>query len=171
MMSAIDQYKHDCIGIINFPLGDGEVVGLAFRNIPIYKLKQDIPSNEKDFDGKNGDILLGGGSGENSALRISIPQAFFLYTSDDWDDFESHEEIYKAFWTPTESYVFCDGYKKLGWNPRQVIEVWLLEHLLAFLKNNYFDEYTHLIGNIELACDGSICRLPTNEELSANGYL
>lgn len=65
---------------------------------------------------------------------------------EDWDEFNSFDEIYKAFWTPTEAFAFGDGYTRLGWNPGLSMEVWLVQHTLSFLKTYYFKEYEHSVG-------------------------
>ena len=72
--------------------------------MPIYRLDEDALA-ETSFQGKAGDILLGGGSGESAALRITIPEAFRFYTHDDWDGSETFSEVVKAYWTMTEAYV------------------------------------------------------------------
>jgi hypothetical protein len=90
-MASIDQYKHRLLGFINCP-SDYEIVdNNPTRDIAVYELLEDIPKDETDFDGKIGDIIVGGGSGEVSAFRISIPGAldFFVYERDvDFDDYE-----------------------------------------------------------------------------------
>jgi len=139
-MSAIDQYKHRHLGFIECPSTFDIMRHNSTRKIAIYELLENIPNDEKDFDGKVGDILLGGGSGEAAAFRISIPQAMLFFFRDDWDDFEDREDLYKSFWTPTESYIFCDGYSKLGWVPDSEIEFWLAENLCNTLLDR-FDKY------------------------------
>jgi len=69
-MSAIDQYKHHHIGFIECP----SRFNIGF--ISIYELLQDIPGDEKDFDGKIGDILIGGGVAK--CLRLGYPSLNFL---------------------------------------------------------------------------------------------
>ena len=49
------------------------------RQIGIYELLEDVPADEDSFDGKAGDILVGGGIGEAAALRISYPDAFDFF--------------------------------------------------------------------------------------------
>ncbi|MGZ3756717.1 MAG: hypothetical protein ACXVAY_03950 [Mucilaginibacter sp.] len=138
-MSAIDQYKHKLLGFIECPSSFDIVPYNSTRKAAVYELLENIPDDEKDFDGKVGDILLGGGSGEVAALRISIPQAM-VYFFDDWVDFEDLENPYKAFWSPTESYVFGDGYSKLGWNPDYAIDDWVAKNLCIVLIER-FDHY------------------------------
>ena len=69
-MSEIDQYKHECIGIIVCPSTYPVVGGREHRNIPLYR----IDEAAEEWDAKSGDLLLGGGSGEFEALRISMPE-------------------------------------------------------------------------------------------------
>jgi hypothetical protein len=164
-MSAIDQYKHKCLGVVECPFEFDDKCAQAFHHVGIYRLDQDIPAHEKDFDGKCGDLLIGGGSGESDALRISIPEAILLYTHDDWDKFNVWDEIYKCFWGPTEAYLFGSGYLKQGWEPTQMMEVWLLKHVISFLKIHHSEHYEQFYGAEELECDGSICKLPLGIEV------
>jgi len=136
-MSAIDQYKHRLLGFIECPSSFDIVYNNSTRKIAIYELLENIPVEEDDFDGKIGDILLGGGSGEAAAFRISIPQSILFFTRDDWYDFENYDELFKTFWTPTESYVFGEGFSKLGWNPNTAIEFWLAEVMCSVLIEKY----------------------------------
>lgn len=71
-MSAINQYSHSYLGDIECPSTYAFVHENETRRIAIYELLEDI-HDEKDFDGKAGDIILGGGSGEAPAFRISVP--------------------------------------------------------------------------------------------------
>src|SRR4051812_14102032 len=102
-MSAIDQYKHKVLGFIECPSTYDFVYANTTREIGVYQLLQDISVDEESFDGKSGDIIVGGGSGEAPAFRISFPNAFYFFTSDEWDEFESYDELFKHFWTPTQS--------------------------------------------------------------------
>ena len=134
-MASIDQYKHRLLGFINCP-SDYEIVdNNPTRDIAVYELLEDIPKDETDLDGKIGDILVGGGSGEVPAFRISIPGAldFFVFERD--VDFDDHEDVFKAFWTPTESFKLCDGFRKTGWDARRPIEFWLAENICLILIN------------------------------------
>lgn len=128
-MSAIDQYKHRHLGFIECPSTFDFVYNSQTRKIAIYELMENIPIDEKDFDGKVGDIILGGGSGEAPAFRISIPETLDFFTKDYWDDFDTHEDLFKAFWTPTQSYKLCDGFSKIGWTTNSQIEFWLAENI------------------------------------------
>jgi len=132
-MSAIDQYKHRHLGFIECPSTFDFVYKNPTRKIAIYELLENIPIDEKDFDGKNGDIILGGGSGEVPAFRISIPETLYLFTK---EDFDTHEDLFKAFWTPTQSYKFCEGFSKLGWTTNSQIEFWLAENTILLLIDN-----------------------------------
>jgi hypothetical protein len=164
-MSAIDQYKYACLGIVQCPT-NYKVSGV-YPQIPLYRLDEDIPADEEDFQGKKGDILLGGGSGESAALRIAIPEAFYFWTREDWCDYDSLDEIIKTYWTPTQAYVFGEGYSKLGWTPENnPLEWWLAQHILNYLASNYPGDYQQYVGPMPLETDGSICRLPTKDELA-----
>jgi hypothetical protein len=139
-MSSIDQYKHKLLGFINCPSSFDIVYENPTRDVAIYLLLEDIPLDEEKFDGKTGDILLGGGSGEAAAFRISMPKAMLFFFQHDWCDFESRDEIFKAFWSPTASYQFCEGYSKLGWDPNSAIEFWMAENLCNILVER-FDQF------------------------------
>jgi hypothetical protein len=133
----------------------------------LYRLDENIPTDEKDFQGKKGDILLGGGSGQSAALRVTVPEAFYFWTHADWDDYETLDEIIKPYWTPTQAYIFGVGYSKLGWTPEDdLLEWWLGQHILNFLASNYPNDYRQYVGSEAFEEDGAICRLPTKEELT-----
>ena len=51
-------------------------------------------------------------------------------------EFESNDELFKAFWTPTESYIFCDGFLELGWTPDTPIELWLAKKVCQILVDS-----------------------------------
>lgn len=142
-MSAIDQYKHKHLGFIECPSSFDLVYNNQTKKIAIYELMENIPTDEKDFDGKIGDIILGGGSGEAPAFRISMPEAIYFFTKDNWDDFEVHEDLFKAFWTPTQSYKFCEGFSKIGWTINEPIEFWLAENTCLLLIDNIEDYSTY----------------------------
>ena len=167
-MSEIDQYKHECIGMVSCP--SSFLPAAYWRNparmIPIYRIDQDTTEGDS-FSAKRGDLLVGGGSGECPALRISIPETFFFLTHKDWELEENHwyNEFCKAYWSLNQAYVFCDGYFRLGWHPYEgFIEVWLARHILAFVLREYPDVYSHWKGPGDLEESGDICRLPTAEE-------
>lgn len=166
-MSAIDVYKHEVLGIVECP-STYEIVAHnnSHRTIPLYRLGENA-MNDDSFQGKKGDLLLGGGSGESSALRVSIPETIYFYTHDDWNQFEDIEELYKAYWTCNNAYVFCEGYKKLGWQPNIRIESWLVDQIIDFVLENYLSDYENFNdGSIleHLKYRNKICRLPTDEE-------
>lgn len=162
-MSEIDSYQHECIGIVFCP-SDYEIVAgnNSHRNIPLYLLKEDALT-ASSYEAKRGDLLLGGGSGESATLRISIPEAIYLFTHAR-DDFEPAHKPVKAYWSMNEAFVFCDGYAKLGWTPHDSIEEWLAEHLLAFVLREYPELFGTGKGPLFPGQDGSICRRPTKEE-------
>lgn len=135
-MSAINQYNHRLLGFIECPSTFDFVYNSQTKKIAIYELLENIPIDEKDFDGKVGDIILGGGSGEAPAFRISIPETLYFFTKDNWDDFDTHEDLFKAFWTPTQSYKFCEGFLKIGWTTNSQIEFWLAENISLTLIDN-----------------------------------
>ncbi|HRH47138.1 MAG TPA: hypothetical protein PLP23_00225 [Panacibacter sp.] len=137
-MSAIDAYKHRVLGFIECPSVNSFVdFNEDTRKIALYELLENIPADEKCFDGKVGDILVGGGSGEAPAFRISNPIAFQFFTFKEnvfCDlEFDSLNDIFKAFWTPTKSYIFCEGFLKLGWTVNTDIEMWLAENVCKLL--------------------------------------
>lgn len=135
-MSAIDQYKYRHLGFIECPSSIEIVNGNETKNVAIYELLENIPQSEDNFDGKIGDIILGGGRGEVPSFRISIPETIFYFLNEGWDEFENYEDLFKAFWTPTQSYKLCDGYSKIGWTPDSQIEFWLAKNLISLLIDN-----------------------------------
>ena len=163
-MSDIDGYRHRCIGIVNCPSRFPIVHWRPHRLVPLYRLDQDAFA-AYSFRAKQGDVLLGGGGGESPALRLAIPEAFYCYTHPGWVDFDSLDEIVKAYWPMTYAFIFGDGYYQLGWRPSESIEDWLTGHILSYLVKTYPADFGHLIGTEQLVEDGSICRLPQEEEL------
>jgi hypothetical protein len=134
--------------------------------VPIYRLNEDA-LHADSFSAKQGDLLLGGGSGECPVLRISIPEAFSFFTQDDLERMTPHEEICRAYWSMNDAFVFCEGYHQLGWQPdEQSIEMWLTKHILAFLIREYPAEYGRWQQISELHRNGDICRLPTPQEMA-----
>ncbi|MCI0398097.1 MAG: hypothetical protein L0332_28705 [Chloroflexi bacterium] len=163
-MSEIDNYQHECIGIIHCPSSYPLVSNNDSQHeIPLYRLSEDT-LNAVSWHAKQGDLLLGGGSGESAAVRFSIPEAIYFFTRDGWDDFEDFNTICRVFWTANQAFVFCDGYRQLGWNPAERIELWLAEHIVAFVLREYPAQYRQFQGSGVLQKDGSICRLPTPQE-------
>ncbi len=173
-MSEIERYKHECIGMVHCPSSYG-----LERDIPIYRIDEDS-NDDTEFVAKRGDLLLGGGSGESPALRISMPQAIYFLTDEVWDDWESSDEIYGAYWSLDQAFVFCEGYFKLGWRPygadegaykgSYAIEIWLMEHVVAFVLQEYPEVYGYLKGTRALDLDGSICRLPSADDKHHYSY-
>jgi hypothetical protein len=168
-VSAIDQYGYQCMGIVTCP-SSFQIVSFNdhARNVLIYRLDEDIPPDEPYFQGKKGDILLGGGLGEAAALQISIPEAFYFWTHEEWDEIDHWTDLCQSFWSATQAYVFGEGYSKLGWLPPDIIEIWLTHHILSFLVKNYPNEYQQYLGPEPFEEDGSICRLPDGYELWIN---
>ena len=157
-MSRIDGYKHELLGLINCNSDYNFVYNSLTRKIAIYKLLQDIPEDEDNFNGKLGDILIGGGKGEAPAFRISYPEAFKFFTLEDYDDFNDYDDLFKAFWTVTEAYILCNGFKKAGWKPdEQTIEFWLTERIIDILIK-FIPEYSNfkkleISNSLELITD------------------
>lgn len=132
-MSSIEQYKHKHLGFMQCPSDYDFVGGNSTRQIGVYQLEQDVPDDEKDFDGKIGDILVGGGSGEALALRISHPEAMYFFKKDDWDNFKSYDELFKEFWSASFAFKIGVGFRKIGWEPNEKLEQWLTEKTIDML--------------------------------------
>lgn len=135
-MSSIDKYSHKIIGFIECPSDYNLVYKNKIKKLPIYQLKQDIPNDEIDFDGKTGDLIIGGGSGEAPAFRISYPEAVYFFKKKNWDDFENYDEIFKSFWTSTFAYKIGTGFVKIGWNPYTELEFWFSSLIIDKLLDN-----------------------------------
>jgi hypothetical protein len=135
-VSTIDQYEHELLTFIECPSEFDFIGSSATRQIAIYRLGQDIPDDETDFDGKRGDILVGGGSGEAESLRISYPEADYFFTLDDWDEFEDYDELFKTFWSPSFAYKMGDGFRKQGWSPNTNLELWLAKTVIDMLLSD-----------------------------------
>lgn len=134
-MASIDQYKHRILGYINCPSTYDFVYNSSTREIYVYELLEDIPNNEIDFDGKIGDILVGGGSGEAAAMRITMPNCLDFFIKDKDVEFEHYDQLFKTFWSPTQSFKLCEGFKKIGWDINTPIEFWLTENICRTLVN------------------------------------
>ena len=159
-MSEVDMYQHKCIGIVDCPSSYSTVTGKVEPTgnsiVALYRLDEDAI----EWNAKKGDLLLGGGSGESAALRISIPLAIRVFTHEGWTDFESYDDIYRAYWGMNDAFILGEGYLKLGWNPQFGIEAWLTQHIISFILREYPAEYEKYRGPIKPEQDGSICRLP-----------
>jgi hypothetical protein len=123
-------------------------------SLPVYLLKEDVQEERDGLSGKSGYVAIGGGSGEARALSFAIPDIFTVYTTTNdalrWPPFTSH-------WTLNEAFMFGSGFQKPGWNPEsEKLEIWLAEHLMAFLVKIYPEKYKHLLGEFPLEQDGSI---------------
>jgi hypothetical protein len=148
-MASIDHYKHKLLGFIECPSTSDFVYLNPTREIPVYQLLEDIPKDEIDFDGKHGDILLGGGSGEAPALRISIEKCLRLFMLDETVDFDHWDELFKAFWTPTESFIFGEGFSKVGWTTDKQLEAWLAENICKIVSHEFEEFKEYKMVNIE----------------------
>ncbi len=135
-MSSIDQYNHRLLGFIKCPSSLDFVDNNATRDIAVYELLEDIPSDETYFDGKKGDIIVGGGSGEAPALRISMPECSNYFILKKEDKSGSGKKLFKSFWTPTQREILCEGFKKTGWNTETPIESWLAENVCKTMNGN-----------------------------------
>ena len=145
-MSVIDVYKHKLLGFIECPSTNSFInFNEETRRIAVYELLENIPVEKDSFDGKIGDIILGGGRGEAPAFRISTQMAFQFFTLDENSacdlQFDNLNDIFKAFWSPTESYILCEGFLKLGWTVETDIEMWLAENVCKLLAST-FESYS-----------------------------
>ena len=156
LMSEIDQLNHKCLGFIRCP-SSYEIIfsNASIKEIPVYLLKD----SSEIWNAKCGDVLVGGGRGESAALRISIPENIFFFIHADWDDFEEIDDLFKAFWSPTEAFAFGDGYRKVGWNVSQSMESWVTEQVVAFLISAYPERYLKYVGDEKMELNNHICRL------------
>lgn len=152
-MSAIDTVWHEVIGQI-----DG---------IPIYRLKEDSPKNDKymGFVGKKGDILLGGGSGESPALRLKMPEAIKWWTHHQPTILKYNlEEIVTTYWSNNDAYNFIKKYIELGYDPEICpIETWLGEHMVSWLIKNFPEYQRYVVDTEDIEFDGSIVQDPKQE--------
>jgi hypothetical protein len=146
-MSSIDRYKHKILGFIDCPSSYDIMSFNPIRKIPIYELLEDVPLDEEDFEGKAGDLLVDGGSGECAAFQISVPEAMVFFAGD-IDSLKDYNTLFKAFWTPTEAFKLCDGFLKMGWPPDEFIEYWLAENLCKLLINE-LEQYSSYRGTTE----------------------
>ncbi len=148
-MSSIDKYQHNLIGFIKCDSDYDIVYNNSTRLIAVYKLQQDIPNDEQDFDGRKNDILIGGGQGEVPAFRISIPNAIKFFSDEEFDDFVEYSELFKSFWSPTQSFKLCNGFLKMGWDPAESIEFWLAEQVCNLLIKHIPEYSQNRTENLE----------------------
>ncbi len=87
-MSAIDTYKHKLLGFIKCESDYDFVLNSGTRDIALYKLEENIPESEYDFDGHLNDKLVGGGSGEAPTFGISYPNVFKFFDGSEFDNFK-----------------------------------------------------------------------------------
>lgn len=170
-MSEIDSYRHECMGMVSCP--SSYLPNSTWRHpervIPLYRLGEDAVDADS-FKAQEGDLLLGGGSGECPTLRISVPGAFYLFGYEDGNEPTRDREVCHAHWTMNDAFIFGDGYVRSGWQPlKQPLEYWLAEHLLAFVIQEYPEIYGQWKKSSKAGLDGSICRRPTPEELTELG--
>lgn len=132
-MSSIDSYKHELLGFIICESDYDIIHGNQTRKIAVYRLDQNIPSDESDFDGKINDILVGGGRGEAPAFRISYPNAFNYFVEEEFGDFDEYTDLFKSFWSLNQTFELCNGFLKSGWEPKENIEFWLAEQVCNLL--------------------------------------
>lgn len=162
-MSEIDVYAHRCLGIVSCP-SQYEPFPRWNRTIPLYRFESDATNEGDSFSAKRGDLLLGGGRGECAAFRVSMPEAFVL-THEEWPSVEEVYASFRASWTLTEAFILGNGFREVGWDPAtEEIEFWIVGHVLGFLLHEYRADYEPYIGQRLLEQDGSIFRLPTEEE-------
>jgi len=64
-------------------------------------------------------------------------------------DFEEYDQLFKSFWTATESYKLRNGFRKLGWDTEQPIEFWFAKNVcLTLIKE--VDQFKNLTEPREL---------------------
>jgi hypothetical protein len=138
-MSAIDQYKHELLTFIECPSEYDFVYTSSTRKIAVYRLDEDVPADEVNFDGRKGDILIGGGSGEAEALRVSHPEAMLFLKGNDGLDIECRSELVRHFWSPSFAYKIGNGFGRIGWNPdASELEWWVAETVIDMLLSDGF---------------------------------
>jgi len=158
-MSTIDAYPHKLLGKITCA-PDYSFVDFSdsSNELPVYKIEKD--ANESCFVAKAGDILIGGGSGEAPAFRISMPDAIDFYTTEDELADVPLLQVVQAYWTYTKAFCLGTAFVKLGWKPeRHLVEDWLAQHAVSFLIGTT-QEYKDRAGPVALEMDGSIIHLP-----------
>ena len=152
-MSAIDVYKHKVLGAIECPSNYNLVFESDTKYITIYQILEDVPDVEDSFDGKVGDILVGGGRGEAPALRISNPLAFQFFTLDAQAlpklEFGHRSEVFQAFWKPRESYIIGEGFSKVGWTPEYELDMWLAENVCLLLISEFLEFKSYRMHHAE----------------------
>lgn len=164
-MSQIDSYPHKLISTLNCPTDFDFVYKNPTREIPLYRFDADTP-NDEFLGAKKGDVSLGGGSGEAPAILFSMPETILFCIDEDWGNqttLNFFGNIVKHQWSINTAYIFGTGYRKLGWEPNKIsLETWLAEHLVSFLKKNYFSDYINHFKKSDspLKQDGTIFHLP-----------
>jgi hypothetical protein len=143
-MSAIDSIWHELIGQLD--------------DVPIYRLLETPEKGYGEFgDARKGDILLGGGSGETPALRISMPEALEVYTAHDigkriYTEGHRYDNEVQEFWGLNHGYDRINRYKKLGYRPKidGWIESWLACQILHWVTQREQERYKKYMGTIKL---------------------
>ena len=135
-MSSIDQYKHSILDFIELKFHGDFDIPTNLKKIAIYQLNQDIPADEVAFDGKENDIILGGGSGEISSLRISLRKSIEFFLLDNFDDFENYDQIYKSFWKPSDAFIIGLAFTNYGWKYSQDLAMFVSKYIIEHLNRN-----------------------------------
>ena len=128
-MATIDAYKHKLLDFFYCPSDYNLVNNNSTKKIAIYILEENVPDDEYIFDGNVGDFIVGGGSGEVQSLRIS-QKAIKFFKNEDFEDFDSIQDIVKSFWSPNTAFNIGTGLIKLGWNPDYHMELWMAEKII-----------------------------------------
>lgn len=142
-MSAINQYNHKILLAFECP----STFPFIYQNensriLVVYQLLEDISDEESSFDGKRGDIIIGGGKGEADSLRLTTEKALLFFSDKETEqlEFDNISEIFKSFWSNNNAFIFCEGYRKLGWEINQDIDYWLAENICKLIVYE-IDEY------------------------------
>lgn len=147
-MSEISNYRNKLLGYIMCPSDYELIEGSISSKIPIYILEENIPPHETHFDGKAGDLVIGGGTGAAEALRISLPEAVSFLDSNESVFFESPHS-FKSFWSHNFILRLANGFSKVGWNfNSSSLEIWLARQVIGWIKEKY---PMYLDGSVEHA--------------------
>ena len=114
------------------------IEGSISSKIPIYILEEDIPPTDKKFDGKAGDVIVGGGAGMEEAMRISIPEAVNYLKIDGSVFFQSPVTIFRSYWGSNFMLRLANGFTKVGLDfDKSSVEMWILWQVIGWLKDEH----------------------------------
>jgi len=61
-----------------------------------------------------------------------MPNSIKFFFDDDWNNFTNYDDLFKHFWTASESFIVCDGFKLVG------MQTWITLSSFGLLNKSVF---------------------------------